>query len=120
MVIVIQNHLCLIVAAGTFTDIEVRITVDRDVIFDIDLPTRLEDPVRLYLEYTNTENREIDRKTTSAMYTNLSTIRHIEFDSDVNFERFEVGVALMSHTVRGPVTLAVGQYGKQCQLTAQS
>lgn len=103
------------VSAGTFKDIEVRITVDRDVIFDIDLPTRLEDPVRLYLEYINIENRKMDQKTTSAMYTNLSTIRHIEFDSDVNFERFEVGVALVSGRERGPITRA-GQYGKQCYL----
>ena len=98
--------------AGTFKDIEVRITVERDVLFDIDLPTALEDPVRLYLEYTNVVNRRKDPQTTSAMYTNVSTIRHIEFDSDVNFEQFEVSVALESNTgVRGPLTSA-GQHGK--------
>ena len=86
--------------------------MERDVLFDIDLPTALEDPVRLYLEYTNVVTRRKDRQTTSAMYTNLSTIRHIEFDSDVNFEEFEVSVALESNTgVRGPIIQA-GQYSK--------
>lgn len=86
--------------------------MERDVLFDIDLPTALEVPVRLYLEYTNVVTRERDQQTTSAMYTNLSTIRHIEFDSDVNFEQFEVSVALESNTgVRGPVNQA-GQHSK--------
>lgn len=103
----------VILCAGTFKDIEVRITVERDVLFDIDLPTPLEDPVRLYLEYTNVVTQRKDRQTTSAMYTNVSTIRHIEFDSDVNFEQFEVSVALESNTgVREPITSAQGQYGK--------
>ena len=110
------NNYIIILCTGTFKDIEIRITVERDVLFDIDLPTPLEDPVRLYLEYMNVVSREMDRQTTSAMYTNLSTIRHIEFDSDVNFEQFEVGVALESNTgVRGPITPA-GQYGKHMLL----
>lgn len=102
----------LIFCTGSFKDIEVRITVDRDVIFDVSLPTRLEDPIRLYLEYRDTDSGEMDPVVTSAMYTNTSDILHIEFDSDVNFERFEVGVALESNTgVRGPITQA-GRYGK--------
>ena len=72
---------------------------------------KLEDPVHLYLRYRNTDNNEMDEKITSATYTNLQNIRHIEFDSDVNFERFEVKVALQSGSVRGPV-MSAGSYGK--------
>ena len=86
--------------------------MDRDVLFDLDLPTQLTEPVRLYLEYRNVDNGLMDTKITSAMYTNLRNIRHIEFDSEVQFERFEVSVALISTTrVIGPVVPA-GQYGK--------
>ena len=85
--------------------------MDRDVIFDLNLPTKLQDPVQLYLEYRNVDNSEMDTKTTSAMYTNLKNIRHIEFDSDVNFERFDVSVALESGGVRGPI-MPAGRYGR--------
>lgn len=86
--------------------------MDRDTIFDLDLPVRLEDPLRLYLEYTDVASGRLDVVKTSAMYTNLSNIRHIEFDSDVMFDRFRVSVALeFVDGTRGPVR-AAGQYGE--------
>lgn len=97
---------------GQFTDIAVRITVDSDVIFDVDLPVALEDPVRLYLRYVDIDSGKVDEVQTEAMYTNLKYIRHIEFDSDVIFERFQVTVAVESMDgTRGPLRNA-GQYGE--------
>ena len=97
---------------GQFTDVAVRITVDGDVIFDVDLPVQLEDPVRLYLKYVDVDSDKVDEVQTSAMYTNLKYIRHIEFNSDVIFERFRVTIAVESvDGIRGPLRPA-GQYGE--------
>ena len=97
---------------GQFTDVAVRITVDSDVIFDVDLPVELEDPVRLYLQYIDVDSGKVDEVQTSALYTNLRNIRHIEFDSDVIFERFQVTIAVESvDGTRGPLRPA-GQYGE--------
>lgn len=97
---------------GQFTDVAVRITVDSDVIFDVDLPVELENPVQLYLKYVDVDSGEVDEVQTSAMYTNLRNIRHIEFDSNVIFERFQVTIAVESvDGTRGPLSPA-GQYGE--------
>ena len=97
---------------GQFTDVAVRITIDSDVIFDVDLPVELEDPVRLYLKYVDVDSGKVDEVQTSAMYTNLRNIRHIEFDSNVIFERFQVTIAVESvDGTRGPLRPA-GQYGE--------
>ena len=104
------------VLTGQFTDVAVRITVDSDVIFDVDLPVELEDPVRLYLKYIDVDSGKIDEVKTSALYTNLTHILHIEFDSDVMFERFQVTVAVEAvDGTRGPLRPA-GQYGKSCDI----
>ena len=107
---------CTHMFVGQFNDIAVRITVDRDVIFDIDLPARLEDPVRLYLLYSDVDSGEVDEVITSAIYTNLTNIYHIVFDSEVRYDRFQVTVALISEPfegarVRGPLRNA-GEYGE--------
>ena len=68
--------------------------------------------MRLYLKYIDIDSGKVDEVQTSAMYTNLKNIRHIEFDSDVMFKRFQVTVALESvDGTRGPLRPA-GQYGE--------
>ena len=84
--------------------------------FDVDLPVELEDPVWLYLKYIDVDSGKIDEVQTSALYTNLKNIRHIELYSDVIFECFQVTVAVEAvDGTRGPLRPA-GQYGKSCDI----
>ena len=67
--------------------------------------------MRLYLKYIDVDSGKIDEVKTSALYTNLTHILHIEFDSEVMFERFQVTVAVEAvDGTRGPLRPA-GQYG---------
>ena len=100
------------VSVGTFNKIAVRITFSQDVIYFIDLAVPLADPVQLSLKYTDANSGgEHPKIITPAMYTNTSSIIHIEHDSDVPFDLFEVRVALVCKEVIGTETEA-GEFGE--------
>ena len=96
---------------GTFDNINVRITYDQDVIYFINLAVPLADPIQLSLKYTDVNSGDKWQKITPAMYTNTSSIIHLEQDSDVLFDLFQVKVALVSKQVIGTETDA-GRFGE--------
>ena len=104
------------VHAGTFKSIAVRVTRQKDVIFDIELKISIEEPLSLYLEYTDMVSGLNYTKVTSGMYMNVTTICHVEFDSQVKFDKFRVSVALQSSRgIRGPL-VSGGEHG-ECSIS---
>lgn len=83
------------------------VTQEGDVFFEITVPERLIEPVRLQINYTdisNPQNPISIINTTSAYLGNISFL-HREYRSQVPFDDFRVGVRLLSH---GKSTETVG------------
>ena len=53
-------------------------------------------PVHLFFEYFNEDESDIATRTTVASYNGADNIMHIEFMSEIPFQRFRVRVASMS------------------------
>ena len=103
---------------GGFLRVQVAITLERDVIYRLELQGIISAPVHLYLHYTELDGQgeltgEYEEITATATYSNTDVITHIEFSSQIPYQRFRVGVAMMNGLIRGPVNETNLDYGKE-------
>lgn len=91
---------------------DVLITQDGDVIYKLRLRGTINTPVHLFFTYTEVGGAGAEmNQTTVASFNGTDFIVHLEFNSQIPFSKFRVGVALMSRFTLGPFTEAFGQYG---------
>ena len=105
---------------GTFKGLDVLITQDGDVIYKINLHNEINTPVHLFFKYIDASEEEEEEGmsvptniTTNASFNSTVNITHIEFMSQVPFEKFRVFVALMSRDGQlGPLNENMETFGK--------
>ena len=83
-----------------------------DVIFFFDLPTVYNQSVHLFIKYINGYNSSQSyNRTTTIGFVNTQSIQHVEYSSQVYYNRFQVKAGLVSRGVHGPLLLSPGLYG---------
>lgn len=103
---------------------QVDVTQEGDVFFEVTVPEPLIEPVKLQINYTdignplNSVTPYLLVNTTNA-YLGNNTFLHREYRSQVPFDDFQVGVRLMSHDDKytetiGPLVQDPADYGWYC------
>lgn len=76
-------------------------------------------PVNLFFSYTQVGGvgeASMVNRTALATYNGTDSITHIEFNSQIPFQRFRVGVALMNRFIRGPINQTDREIGELAKL----
>ena len=113
----LYNFICII-SIGFFR-LQVDVTQEGDVLFEVTVPEHLIEPVRLQINYTDIGNPVTPYhiiNTASAYLGNVSFL-HREYCSQVPFDDFRVGVRLLPHgkltdTIIGPLVQDPVDYGE--------
>ena len=110
------NYL-FIFCIGGFKSFDILITQDGDVIYKLRLRGMINIPVHLNLEYIDASddagnNPARQSKITSISYNSTDTISHIEFKSQVPFQKFRVGVSMVNGFDEGPMNMTDTVFGK--------
>ena len=90
------------------------ISTDGDVIVSLVLPTEYDQPIHLFLRYTNDHDpKQSYNRTTEIGFLNTKSVQYMEYSSQVHYERFqlEAGLVSGSREVLGPLYKAPGVYG---------
>jgi hypothetical protein len=106
--------------AGGVRNLDVLITQDGDVIYKLNLRGRVNTPVNLFFMYSRVGEGDVDdasigsvvNRTGRATFNGTDSITHIEFNSRIPFQRFQVGVALMSGFTLGPINQSSKNFGQ--------
>ena len=109
-----KKNLWCIHTIGQFRKFDVLISTDGDVIFSLVLPTEYDQPIHLFLKYTNEDNpKESYNRTTEIGFLNTKSIQYMEYSSQVYYDRFQIAAGLVSGSreVLGPLYTAPGVYG---------
>ena len=101
--------------AGTADDIDVIVSRDGDVIYELVFPIEIQHPVALNITYTN-ERGEVDSTIPDIRYSNTKTISYRDTASELPFAVFYVSIALIgvngSERIAGPSTASQQIIGK--------
>ena len=103
---------------GSF-QLQVDVTQEGDVVFEVNLPNPLSAPVKLLMQYTNRATVPVSSTlynlTTDAAFLGGPSFLYRVYASRVPFEKFQVGVRLMSASkdkVLGPLVEDPGYHGE--------
>ena len=101
--------------AGTADDIDVIVSRDGDVIYELVFPIEIQHPVALNITYTN-ERGEVDSTIPDIRFSNTKTISYRDTASELPFAVFYVSIALIgvngSERIAGPSTASQQKIGK--------
>lgn len=93
--------------AGTADDIDVIVSRDGDVIYELVFPVEIQYPVTLNITYTS-DKGEIDSTIPDIRYSNTRTISYKDTASELPFAVYYVSIALIgvngSERITGPPT----------------
>ena len=100
---------------GTADDIDVIVSRDNDIIYELEFPTEIQHPVTLNITYTSEEGAT-DCRVPNIRYNNTRTISYKEIVSEVPFPVYFVSIALVgvngSQRITGPSTASGEKIGK--------
>ena len=93
--------------AGTADNIDVIVSRDGDVIYELVFPIEIQHPVALYITYTS-ERGEIDSTIPDIRYNNTKIISYKDTAGELPFAVYYVSIALIgvngSERITGPPT----------------